>query len=92
MPAPPLSAFASLDGLPAAASGGGIGPGAWQLLFFAALGAWLVSGAVRSESVPAAPTDGPADGAASGVARPGYLAAVGATLLFSAAAACWGLA
>ena len=60
--------------------------GAWQVLFFAALGAWLVGGAVRRERVGG---HGAGAEAVDAVARPGYLAAVGAVLLFSAVAACW---
>ena len=68
-----------------AAAGGGAEP--WQWLFFAALGAWLVGGAVRP-AVSAAGTPGCGVAPATDGGR-WYLAAVGGVLLACTLAACW---
>ena len=93
-PASPVSSD-SMFALPSAAAlavaptavGGAAGPDPWQWLFFAALGAWLVGGAVRApvtaEPVPACGVEPATD------AGRWYLAAVGAVLLFCTLAACW---
>ena len=69
----------------------------WQWVFFAALGAWLVGGAVRRPVVAAGPA-GPAGPAAVGGGAGGdddtigrwYLAVVGTALLAGAVGATWG--
>ena len=62
----------------------------WQWLFFAALGAWLVGGAVRPPVSPAA-TPGCGVPAATDAGR-WYLLAVGCVLTVCTLAACWSAA
>ena len=64
----------------------------WQWLFFAALGAWLVGGAVRPDAVPAGPPRPTPDCGVPPATDAGrwYLAAVGGVLLICTLAACWG--
>ena len=90
MPPSPIAASAAgslFAGVPLAT--GGSEP--WQWVFFAALGAWLVGGAVRPDAVPAAEAS-PADRGVPPATDAGrwYLIAVGGVLLCCTLAACWG--
>lgn len=83
-PAAASAAGSLFAGVPLAT--GGSDP--WQWLFFAALGAWLVGGAVRPAVSPAAETPPCGVPPASDAGR-WYLVTVGGVLLCCTLAACW---
>ena len=86
-PVSPVAASAAgslFAGVPLAT--GGSEP--WQWLFFAALGAWLVGGAVRAPVTDAAAAPACGEPPATDAGR-WYLLAVGGVLLVCTLAACW---
>ena len=87
-PSPPAADLLHAAAGVAPPAGGGADP--WQWLFFAALGAWLVGGAVRPTATAAATPECGVPPATD--AGRWYLLAVGGVLLACTLAACWSAA